>query len=131
MAKSQHERERKRIRRFFRAWRDRLYLHDWEVALVFEDGEFVSPDGAASGEAVATCHARWQYRHATMTFNTQRAAQMTDAALERCVIHEAMHIHLNEMRFYDEGGLPHEERVATTLAQAIQWAYEAGMKACR
>lgn len=129
MAKSDHDRERKRIRRIFREWRDRLFLADWKVVTAYEDGEFVSGDGEASGEAVATCHADWRYRHATMTFNTRRTRDMDDETLTQTVIHEAMHIHLHEMRFYDEGGIGHEERTATTLAQIVMWSYADGKKA--
>ena len=129
--KAEHDREVKRIRRIFHEWRDRLHLHDWEVQLDYVEGEFVSPDGAASGEAVATCHADWRYRHALMTFNTKRTREMDDERLARTIIHEAMHVHLNEMRYYDKGGLPHEERTATTLALVVKWAYEDGMKAAK
>lgn len=129
MAKSDHDRERKRIRRIFREWRDRLFLADWKVVTAYEDGEFVSADGKASGEAVATCCADWMYRHATMTFNTRRTRELDDETLTQTVIHEAMHVHLHEMRFYDEGGIGHEERTATTLAQIVMWAYADGKKA--
>lgn len=129
--RSAHDLEVKRIRRLFREWRDRLFLHDWEVRLDYVDGEFVSPDGSASGEANATCSADWRYRHALMTFNTRKTRDLDDAGLTKTIVHEAMHVHLNEMRYYGTGGLAHEERVATTLAQAILWSYKAGREAKR
>lgn len=126
MAVNAHDAEVKRIRRIFRQWRERLFLHDWEVRLDYVDGEFVSPDGAASGEANATCAADWKYRHALITFNTRKTRDLSDETLTKTIIHEAMHVHLNEMRHFDTGGLPHEERVASTLAQAFLWTFRDG-----
>ena len=120
MTPAAYERQKNRVRKLFRRWREPLYLHEWHIDLVFEDGEFISPDGRVSHDAAATCHALWPYRRATITFNTQHIQHMDDDELEHTVIHEAMHILLNEMRDDSEENLDHEERVATTLAHAFQ-----------
>lgn len=43
---------------------------------------------------------------------------MSDEEIEYVVVHELMHVFLNEMR---EQGQQHEERVATLLAKAFLW----------
>jgi predicted SprT family Zn-dependent metalloprotease len=42
-------------------------------------------------------------------------------SIEKIVVHELMHVFLNEMR---EKGIDHEERVATMLSQAFLWVKE-------
>ena len=116
MTEREAARQRRRIERFWKKWRRTLGLDEWETALNFNDGEYIQQDGEASGEAVASAHARWQYRHASVSFNLERVARLDEEDLEQMVIHEAMHIILNEMR---EEGVKHEERVASSLAFAF------------
>jgi hypothetical protein len=50
-----------------------------------------------------------------------RVLELSDEDLERCVVHELVHVFLNEARENGEDWLDHEERVASTLAQAFIW----------
>lgn len=123
------ERQKNRVRRILKRWLDPLLLTEWEIRLAFSEGAFVSPDGAPSEDAVATCHVMWQYRRATITFNLGCVAEQDDEELELTVVHEAAHVLINEMRDDREGELDHEERVASTLARAFLFTYEAGKRA--
>ncbi len=107
--------ERKRILRVAKKWRDVLAMYEWNLQTRYTDGTLIV-DGALAPRASGCAEVDWQYRLATLEFNLQATAKMTDAELEECYVHEAMHIYLNEMR---EGEMKHEERVATSLSYAL------------
>ena len=102
-----------RIRLLAKKWYSPLRLFEWDITWKYMDGELIS-DGVLAELAVATTTADWRYRHCTIQWNLKLVAEQADAVLERILIHEVMHIHLNEMRESDDIG--HEERVASTLA---------------
>ena len=109
--------ERKRIRKIAKKWRHVLGLDEWDVTTLYADGTLIV-NGALNPEASASATVLWEYRRVTFEFNVQETAKMSDADLEECYVHEAMHALVNELR-ETEGYMKHEERVATTLAVAF------------
>lgn len=107
--------ERKRIQAVAKKWRDVLAMYEWNVTHRFTDGALII-DGVLNTRASGCANVDWPYRQATLEFNVQATAKLTDAELEECYVHEVMHVYLNEMR---EGEINHEERVATSLSYAL------------
>lgn len=69
-------------------------------------------------EADAICNAKWQYLEHEVCFNITECNKLTEYQLEVTIVHELMHIFLNEMQ---ETGIDHEERVASSLQKAFMW----------
>ncbi len=113
---STHKTQQARLERIWRRWHGRLGMYGWDIRRDYHDGEFVAQDGEASGQALASTHVDWRYKHGSIAWNTALAAGMDDERLEYALVHEIMHVWLHEMR---TEGLDHEERVATELA----WAF--------
>ena len=94
-------------------WSRHLWLQEWWVINEYVRGPFNSN---GDYDALASTSVQWQYRKAVITWNLEEVARKSDYEMDWVFVHEAMHIHLNEMR---EEGLAHEERVASTLALLI------------
>ncbi len=114
-----YEAEKARIEGFYARWRSVLGLDGWDVARSYFDGEYVKGHGETSDAAAGSASVRWEYRHATLSFNVQNTRDLDDAEMEAIVVHECMHILLHEMRDDTATDIKHEERVATSLA----WAF--------
>lgn len=110
--------ERKRIRAIAKRWYNVLALYEWDLSTKFVDGSLIV-DGALNHDAAGCASVDWEYRQATLQFNVQQTARMTDSELENVYVHEIMHVLLHEMR---EDGIKHEERTASTLAFAFMRA---------
>lgn len=114
------------IRAAFEKWVNCLGLAWWEIQIAYYDdpGEIVRQFRQAdNGDVVAAfVDANWMYAEATICINLPLFAEMTDEKIERIVVHELMHILVNEMR---EGEIHHEERVVTQLTKAIFWTVKA------
>ena len=100
-----------------------LTLDEWDITNNFVDGPIVV-DGEVSSEAVASAKVRWEYRRATLSWNTQEVAKLNDADLEEVFLHESMHVLLNEMREVVAGNIKAEERSATTFALVVRRVLE-------
>jgi len=127
-----HEEQKSRIRACFDQWRTPLSLDEWEITLEYTEGEFIKDDGKVSGAALAVTFVDWQYRRASIHWNTRLAPNESDDELEYAVVHEAMHVLLNGQRAMREAGEAtdvylcyerlFEEHTATTLARAFRRA---------
>lgn len=117
------KRQRRRIRALLKKWRYVLTLDEWYVTNNFVDGPIVV-DGEVSSEAVASAKVRWEYRRATLSWNTQEVAKLNDADLEEVFLHESMHVLLNEMREVVAGNIKAEERSATTFTLMVRRVLE-------
>ena len=117
------KRQRRRIRALLKKWRFVLTLDEWDITNNFVDGPIVV-DGEVSSEAVASAKVRWEYRRATLSWNTQEVAKLNDADLEEVFLHESMHVLLNEMREVVAGNIKAEERSATTFALVVRRVLE-------
>lgn len=75
-------------------------------------------------DVVGKCDTDWRYHETTITFALHKMRNFDKERIEQTVVHELMHIFLNEMR---EDGIDHEERVATNLQKAFFWVRD-GLK---
>jgi hypothetical protein len=99
-----------------------LGLRWWEINVVWMDEvqEILDTFGAASdGRIVASkVDVNWMYGVAHVYINVPAFKGLKKWKVERIVVHELVHILVNEMR---EDGLEHEERVVTGLTKAFIW----------
>lgn len=107
------------IQEYATRWVKILGLVTWDLSFRCEDGT-IDP---STGETVAgETNVSWKYENAVITFYPDVLKDMTEDEIEKLVVHELMHVFLNEMR---EDGIDHEERVATMLSKAFLWVKEA------
>ena len=105
---------KKYAKKYFTWWTQWLGLNYGSVNLVFE--EFIKD---ASGPNVAgICETDWRYQETVITLALHKLRNLNQYQIEKAVVHELMHIFLNEMR---AEGIDHEERVATNLQKAFMW----------
>ncbi len=112
-----------RIRAQFDKWLPRLW-GSWVVDVRYYNGpvpdEVISEADKQAGNVVAAnCHAKWEYGMATVKVSVPGFEGMTDDQIEYTVVHELMHIMVNETRQTEDDWLKHEERVATMLAHMM------------
>ena len=101
-------------------WVGKTYLAWWNITITYQPNkEYAKAEGYKKKHArcsAATCHTNWQYLDATINVNLSVIKTMTAEQIEYVVVHELMHIFLNEMR---ATGVEHEERTATILARSF------------
>ena len=130
MNDAEYDALRLRIGTLIDRWVKTLGLGWWTIAFEYEreSAEF-HVDDEPRPKTAACCVADWKYIHATITFNMRRCFPLNDDELERIFVHELMHVFLHETREgRTEDGWLHEERVASTLAQAFIWIREDSVK---
>jgi len=110
----------KQFSELVRKWKTKTWLGWWKVDIQYlSNKEYAKTEGYKKKHAknsVATCHTHWNYLEANIIVNDDAIKRLTNDELEYTVVHELMHIFLNEMR---ETGIEHEERVATILARSF------------
>ena len=123
MTDAEYEVARDRIEALRTKWSKTLGLHRWAVDYEYcrEGLPTKSDDAKDNYVSTATATVRWQYHDATIRFNVPELAECSDTKIERIVIHEMMHVLVNEMRDTSDDWLKHEERVCTMLTDAILW----------
>lgn len=103
------------LRKYVKKWKTNLYLGMWQVDfnirdyLVNDRGEF---------DTAATCESSWQYFCAVLNFSYAKMRDLEETEIEKIVLHEMLHIVINEMR---EDGISHEERVVSHLTTILKW----------
>lgn len=132
LSAKQHAREAARITRLVTSWRDRLGLSGWRLHLRFHNGPMPRSTGIAPaprGSRIAgAAEVDWRYLEATLHFSTPVTRDNSADEIDSIVVHELVHVFVNEMR---EEGLDHEERVVSTLTNAIRFSYDAGQQDAR
>jgi hypothetical protein len=127
--------QKARIQTLSDKWIVPLGLKWWRVNLEFNRD--VTGDHGNGRCAVAETMVDWHYLLATITFNIPAVAEQADDELETMFVHECCHILVNEMRMWapknidadkNDEAMHHEERVASTLANAFIWTREAGAR---
>ena len=98
-----------------RYWQKQLQLTHWNIKHNFADDE-LSPGPDLTIRA--TCNAQWQYLAAVMGWNLRALGDLTPDELDNVIVHELMHIHLDEMCDVSKDEA-HEERVVETLARVV------------
>lgn len=108
----------RRLRTLFKKWTPRLGLADWDITLELSPDTGMDNTGWEKGfETAAECASHWEYQRATIRFAEAWVVEATDSALEDTVVHELMHVMLNELR--REHKMPNEERTAVMLTRAF------------
>jgi hypothetical protein len=113
-----------RVRESFNKWRQTLGLNQWTINIHhYYDPEKVVDVFGTEGNiiVVAKTNVEWTYGIAEIQVNILALNDKTDEEIDRIVVHELMHVLVNEMR---EGELHHEERVVTQLTNAIFWTLD-------
>ena len=111
----------KKIRKYAKWWINNSGLAYGHIDLVFKD-HFFSQDESENRRAYAYCTTDWKYQESNIAFSLEAMKDCPVDQIEAIVVHELMHIFLNEMR---AGGIEHEERVATSLQKAFMWTRDA------
>lgn len=129
LSDEEFERQCNRIRALSDKWRVPLGLDEWHLQFIYDRAPLKDDDGKYDDEIAGKATVRWEYRRATLTFGILACMDMDDDELESVFVHECGHVLVHEMRNDTAGeGIPHEERVVTTLERAFRNAYEAGRK---
>jgi hypothetical protein len=114
------------IKAYFEKWTKPLGLLWWTVDILFYDNpsEILRQFTVNAEETtLARTYADWRYGTAKICINLPAFENLDAKEIERTVIHELVHILVNEMR---EGEIHHEERVVTGLTKAFEWTLKAG-----
>ena len=105
---------KKLARKYFKWWIHSSGLGYGRTNLYFE--EFIKDESGP--DVVGLCKSDWRYQESHITLALHKLRNMDAEGIEEVVVHELIHIFLNEMR---EEGIDHEERVATNLQKAFMW----------
>lgn len=108
----------KHARKYFAWWSKWLGLNYGKVNLVFVDYIKDAGDTYINIGVAGKCEADWRYQESYVYLALNVLRDMDKHDIELVVVHELMHVMLNEMR---EEGIDHEERVATNLQKAFFW----------
>ena len=130
MTDAEFEAQLARIRPLVDRWCDRLHLWDYlhELTIRYDrDGDDMTERGYRDSAGITTVW--WEYKRASVIFDLSKVVELSDAMLEYVVVHEFMHIYLQQVidafaenrQVTDLQGA-HVERTATDLAQALMWA---------
>jgi hypothetical protein len=122
------ERQTARVRPLIDWWGEELGIRAcWKV-----DYKFIRECAKDDPDCIAETMVRWQYAHAVFSVYLPVVEEQDDEELENAIVHEYMHLLLNEMRALRDRSDPvtsalwdeercREEHAATTLARAFIW----------
>lgn len=128
MTDRQYRKQKKRIQRYIDRWAAPLGMKWWEITYVWHDEPY--RDASDGRTPCARTLVDWDYRRATIHFYLPDCKGESDKQTEDMVIHEFMHVLLNEMRQWQDANdaLAHEERTAVSLVQVVRWVTEASRR---
>lgn len=119
--------QKDRLLRYFERWIPALHLNRWRIQFEFLREEKAQDGRQLAGNRVTLmeCVPSWMYRSARVIIFLPTVARLAahDDDLEWHVVHELLHLHLNELHDSDAPPsadfMDHEERVVSTLTTAI------------
>lgn len=124
MTDREYNAQTKRIAKMCAWYKENLGLRHWLITYEYCRGPIKDHE-----DSEGTCQSDWKYREAHIRFNLEQLAGYVAPRAEDVVAHEHIHCLLNEMRHYhEEGGIKHEERVASDLTMAFRFVLEEGRK---
>ena len=107
----------------FTKWVKILRLDTCNITLDFCDEVKISEDGM---HVIAETASSWQYNSALIIFYLANFDKVKPERLESAILHELVHVMVNEMRSYNASdGVCHEERVVCGLTDALMSAFKA------
>jgi hypothetical protein len=126
MTDAEYQATKERVFALAQKWQQALGLVWWNIVYEWlREPLPASDDDQADGVSIAArVVARWMYGTATITVSLPALLDKSDDEISKMLVHEFMHIFLDESREADDW-LNHEERVATCLTKAIFWALAA------
>lgn len=120
--------QKARIKKYMDKWHETLGLKWFEVNITYERS--YSTDESAA----ITIMDRWQYRSFDITYYLPNLADLDDEHLEGVIVHELVHcltapFAMNMKGTEDNDGYRRDliEQTTTIVANAIEWAYQAGV----
>jgi len=114
---SKQSKKEKLFTRLAQEWIERTWLGWWKIDVVFYGRkEYCKLMKGLDRYSVALCSTQWEYMQARLSVNSYALKNCSKDEIEYVVVHELMHVFLNEAR---EKGIEHEERVATFLAKSF------------
>lgn len=131
MNDAEYDKQKARIQRLINYWVKLLGLGWWRIDFAYKrEGLKLDDniDDTGTEFTAAKTHAHWQYLDALTEWNMPWVAGADDENLEKTVVHELVHLFINEMREWAGDGAPpgglkhairHEERVVTQLTNAL------------
>ena len=99
-------------------WEHWLGLEYWTVNAYLKPGK---PRGRNGEHLFGLCHVSWEYMEAALELFPENMKHLNEDQLERGVLHELVHILINEMRSKKGKRMKHEERVVAGLVTAFMW----------
>lgn len=110
--------QQRRVNKLVKEWKDKLWLNGWFITTAFVETweDYKEPIPSETLACVPHDECLWEYMQATIVFHLGNAAKQSDDDLKEAVIHELLHVVVNEMR---EADIKHEERVVTILTRII------------
>jgi predicted SprT family Zn-dependent metalloprotease len=113
------KREAKLIKESAQWWIHWLGLGYWDVTVHISDKV---PKHKDKARVCGKSWVEWKYCSAYIEFYPKNMQGMTQSQIEVIVVHELLHVLVNEMR---EGTIENEERVVTMLQKAMVWVKNA------
>ena len=110
--------KKKQARALIGEWIYTLGLRRWDIEIFWHRSKKSVKHYFKHRNIAADVHAEWWYERARIHINQKLLLSQPDDEIPRIIVHELMHIFLNEAR---QKGILHEERVATMLTRAIFW----------
>lgn len=129
MTDAEYQDQKARVERYTERWLIPLGLDAWHVECCWHRDK--ATEERAGRPPMMETEVRWQYADARVCIYLPSVAEVEDdATLERIVVHEYLHILLNELRPLRDADDPrenalaeerlcHEEHAATMLANAF------------
>ncbi len=112
--------KRRLFSKLIKKWVGLTYVGWWKIDVYYLNNKaYAKKEHYKRKQAkcsAATCHSDWRYLEASIDVNVSALKHMTKEEIEYTVVHELMHIFLNETR---ENSIEHEERTATLLARSF------------
>jgi hypothetical protein len=111
-------------------WLETLGLRWWDITLEFCRAGIPTRD-THDGMPItiyAQVSTRWHYQTAIISLNVPALVELPDRKIEAIIVHECMHIFLNELQHTTDDWSSHEEHTASMLAKAVLWARDLGIQ---
>lgn len=126
MNDKKYEQIKKKLKRLVSKWRHVMVLNSYRLDFVW-DRSYCRQAGVA-----AEVKCSWTYKTILITFYLPEIEQLTDDEIEGVVVHELSHVLLHPVAGDPNDDQPDfnqkVEYATTCVAQAVQWAYEAGQR---
>ena len=111
------EKYKRQAIKFLEKWVNLLGLDRCQLTIDFSDEAKMYEDGL---HVVAETSASWQYNSALVIFYLANFDKLKPDRLEMAILHELVHVLVNEMRSYTASdGSAHEERVVCGLTDVL------------